>query len=240
MSLLLALLTPATPTYGALGNGGATASAISSKAVTQPAQASLGATARDTAAKAVTFTSLARAGLTGRASGAKAITYSAVAVLGPTGRAISSTAAIVYGSGFGSLGATGRAISVQGIAPFSDVPIATPGRVRHRKEERPKRPIIAEVDLSAPLEAQLAEALHREAKAFAVLGTLEKRARATLAQATITRRVAAATKQRAVVAELSTQIKALNVAMTVENARILARDTEEADIIFIATILSEA
>ena len=239
MSLLLALLTPATPTYGALGRAGATASAISSKAVTQAARASLGATASDTAAKAVTFTALARAGLTGRDTGAKAITYQVLASFGPTGVAVSSTAAIVFGSGRGSLGATGRVVSVQGIAPFSDVPIATPGRIKHRNEEKPKRPIIAEIDLSASLQAQLTEAKAREAKAFAVLETIETRARAALAKSTTTRLAAAAVKQRATVTKLSTQIEALNVAMTVENARI-ARDTEEADIIFIATILSEA
>lgn len=236
MSLLLALLTPATPTYGALGRAGATASAISSKAATQAARASLGATASDTVKKAVTFPALARAGLTGRDTGAKAISYQVLASFGPTGVAVSSTAAIVFGGALGSLGATGRVVSVQGITPFSDVPIATPGRVRRKAEIRP---IIAEIDLSPALETQLTEAKAREAAAFAVLETIETRARAGLAKSTAVRIKAAAVKQRATVAKLSTQIEALNVAMTVENARI-ARDTEEADIIFIATILSEA
>ena len=123
-------------------------------------------------------------------------------------------------------------------AAFADVPtLNTPGR--RRKEERPQRPIIAEIDLPASLETQLTEAKARETAAFAVLETIETRAREALAKSTAARVKAAAVKQRAVVAKLSTRIEALNVAMTVENARI-ARDTEESDIIFIATILSEA
>jgi hypothetical protein len=112
---------------------------------------------------------------------------------------------------------------------FSDVPIInSAGRVRRKAETRP---VIAEIDFSAPLQAQLNAALAREAKAFAALTAIEARTGETLAKATVARHVRAATRQRALAGAIAGQIETLNAALAVE--------TEESDIIFIATLLSE-
>ena len=115
-------------------------------------------------------------------------------------------------------------------APFADVPrINSAGRRKKHIVE----PVAIIPDFGAGIERQVIAAVAREATALARLHVLESKATAqleTLAKATVARRKAAVVKQRALVAALNNEIETLNAAMAVE----------EADVVFIFSILSEA
>lgn len=119
-------------------------------------------------------------------------------------------------------------------AAFADVPILRQGGVPHRVKRKRAETY---ANPFAALEQQIAAAEKREAKATVALAAMERAAAETQAKATLARRTAAIARYTQTAASARTEIIQLNAAMAVEQTRI--RDIEEADIIFILTILSE-
>ena len=116
---------------------------------------------------------------------------------------------------------------------FADVPLLNSAGRRKVNRKGPERVENPFAEVIAPLERQVFIAKARELDALAALQRLESKAAntlETLAKATVARHKVAVAKQRAVVAALNTEIETLNAAMAVE----------EADVVFIFSILSEA
>ena len=235
--ILAYAVNPADAATGPLGSGlasaGATASAATTKAVTQPAAARAGATGRAFSLKAITSPAATQIGQSGAVTTAQpvGITYQARASSGARASALSVqgpatavTGQIFWGNAWQAQPDWRKRLQdnrvALGLVP-APKPVST-GKVRKGSET-------AKITMPPMPDAGAALAFVRAKLAENNALQAEAAAKATRARAVVTRE-----RQEARQAELSAQIAAIEILETV-----IQQEIEETDVAFVAMLLME-
>ena len=238
--ILAYAVNPPDAATGPLGSGlasaGATASAATTKAVTQPAAARAGATGRAFSLKAITSPAATQIGQSGAVTATQpaGITYQARAsgggrssVLSVQGPATAVTGQIFWGNAWQAQPDWRKRMHDNRVA-LGLVP-APKAEKADKAGKANNRPVIARIELPALPDAGAALAFVRAKLAENNALQAEAAAKATRARAVVTRE-----RQQARQAELSAQIAAIEILETV-----IQQEIEETDVAFVAMLLME-